>query len=45
MFPAARSPNNSSQKNSITARKVAMKTTYRLDSKPAQHATKRHEIE
>lgn len=32
IFPAARSPNSSSQKNSITARKVATKTTYRLDS-------------
>lgn len=30
MFPAAKSPNNSSQKNIIIARKVAMNTTYRL---------------
>ena len=43
MFPAARSPNNSSQKNNMTARKVAMKTTYRLCNNEAQHATIKHE--
>lgn len=32
IFPAARSPNSSSQKNSISAKNVATNTTYRLDS-------------